>query len=63
LKALKGQSFLLLKNFEKLGTIEKSSLEAILEVNKPLAIAHTMKEQLRLFWGKSNSQEGASCLG
>ncbi|HNA62348.1 MAG TPA: ISL3 family transposase [Rhabdochlamydiaceae bacterium] len=63
LKALKGQRFLLLKNFEKLGTTEKSSLEALLEVNKPLAVAHTMKEQLRLFWIKSNSQEAASCLG
>lgn len=63
LRTLKGQRFLLLKNFEKLGNKEKSSLEALLEVNKPLAIAHTMKEQLRLFWVKSNSQEGARCLG
>ena len=63
LRTLKGQRFLLLKNFEKLGTTEKSSLEALLEINKPLAIAHTMKEQLRLFWVKSNSQEGARCLG
>lgn len=63
LKALKGQRFLLLKNFEKLGMCEKSSLEALLEVNKPLSIAHTMKEQLRLFWTKPNSQEGARALG
>lgn len=63
LKVLKGQRFLLLKNFEKLGTTEKSSLEALLEVNKPVAIAHTMKEQLRWFWVKLNSQEGARCLG
>lgn len=63
LKALKGQRFLLLKNFEKLGMSEKSSLEALLEVNKPLSIAHTMKEQLRLFWTKPNSQEGARALG
>lgn len=63
LRTLKGQRFLLLKNFEKLGTNEKSSLEALLEVNKPLAIAHTMKEQLRLFWIKPNSQEGARSLG
>ena len=38
-------------------------MEALLEINKPLAIAHTMKEQLRLFWLKSNPQEGARCLG
>lgn len=63
LNALKGQRFLLLKNFEKLGSTEKSSLEALLEVNKPLAIAHTMKEQLRLFWIKPDSKQGANCLG
>ncbi len=62
LRTLKGQRFLLLKNFEKLGTREQSSLEALFEVNKPLAIAHTMKEQLRLFWRKPNSQEGARSL-
>lgn len=49
LRTLKDQRFLLLKNFENLGMTEKSSLEALFEVNKPLAIAHTMKEQLRLF--------------
>lgn len=63
LRVLKGQRFLLLKNFEKLGATEKNSLEALLEVNRPLAIAHTMKEQLRWFWFKSNPQEGARCLG
>lgn len=63
LRTLKGQRFLLLKNFERLGTREKSSLEALLSINSPLAVAHTMKEQLRLFWIKSNSQEGARCLG
>jgi transposase len=63
LRALKGQRFLLLRNFEKLGTREKSSLQMLLEVNQPLAVAHTMKEQLRLFWWKANAQEGARCLG
>lgn len=63
LRILKGQRFLLLRNFEKLGTRDKSSLEALLEVNKPLAVAHTLKEQLRLFWIKPNSQEGAHYLG
>lgn len=63
LKALKGQRFLLLKNFEKLDTTQKSSLETLLEANQPLAIAHTMKEQLRLFWEKFSSKEGAKFLG
>ena len=48
---------------KKLGSAQKRSLETLLEVNKPLAIAHSMKEQLRFFWAKSNSQQGAGCLG
>lgn len=63
LRALKGQRFLLLRNFEKLDTTQKSSLETLLEANKPLAIAHAMKEQLRLFWEKLSSKEGATFLG
>lgn len=63
LRTLKGQRFLLLKNFEKLGKTERSSLQALLEVNQPLAIAYTMKEQLRVFWKKLTSQEGARYLG
>jgi transposase len=63
LKVLKGQRFLLLKNFDKLDSKQKSSLEVLLEANVPLAIGHSMKEQLRLFWERPTSQEGAKFLG
>lgn len=52
LKALKGMRFLLLKNYEKLDPRKQSSLGCLLEINQPIALAHAMKEQIRLFWQK-----------
>ncbi len=49
-KVLKGNRFLLLKNYENLEPAFRSRLEAILEVNEPLFKAYALKEQLRLFW-------------
>jgi transposase len=63
LKVLKGCRFLLLSNYEKLDTKGQSSLSNLLEVNHPLMIAHTMKEQIRLFWTKTGVQEGCRFLG
>lgn len=63
LKAIKGMRFLLLSNYEKLNPKKQNSLECLLEVNKPIAIAHAMKEQIRLFWAKSTVQEGCGFLG
>jgi transposase len=63
LKAIQGMRFLLLSNYEKLNPKKQSSLECLLEVNKPIAIAHAMKEQIRLFWMKSTVQEGCKFLG
>ena len=62
LKAIKGMRFLLLGNYEKLDTKKQSSLKCLLEVNKPIALAHAMKEQIRLFWTKGSFQEGAKFL-
>jgi len=62
LKAIKGMRFLLLRNYEKLDFKRKSSLECLLEVNQPIALAHAMKEQIRLFWTKQTVQEGARFL-
>ena len=42
--------------------VEQVSLDCLLEVNKPLATAHAMKEQLGLFWTKTTVQEGAGFL-
>lgn len=44
LKVLKGCRFLLLSNYDKLNSQRQDTLNILLEVNKPLAIAHTMKE-------------------
>jgi transposase len=62
LKAIKGMRFLLLSNYEKLDSKKQNSLECLLEVNKPIATAHAMKEQIRLFWTKSSVKEGAQFL-
>lgn len=62
LRVLKGSRFLLLSNYEKLHPYRQESLACLLEVNKPLAIAHAMKEQIRLYWMKSTAKEGAEFL-
>lgn len=62
LDAIKGMRFLLLRNYETLDPKNRNSLNSLLEVNKPIATAHTMKEQLRLFWSKNNRKEGAQFL-
>jgi transposase len=63
LSVLKGQRFLLLRNFVDLDDGQKSSLQHLLEINQSLAIAHNMKEQFRLFWDCVSSKEGARFLG
>jgi len=63
LAVLKGQRFLLLRNFVDLDAGQKSSLEKLLEINRSLAIAHAMKEQFRSFWSCGSRKEGARFLG
>ena len=63
LKVFKGQRFLLLRNFVDLDDGQKGSLQHLLEINQSLAIAHSMKEQFRLFWGLSSRSDGARFLG
>jgi transposase len=63
LKVIQGMRFLLLSNYEKLNPKKQSSLECLLEANQPIAIAHAMKEQIRLFWMRSTVQEGCKFLG
>lgn len=62
LKAIKGMRFLLLSNYEKLNPKKQSSLECLFKANEPIAIAHAMKEQIRLFWTKKSVEEGARFL-
>lgn len=54
---LKGNRFLLLRNYENLEPEFKNRLEAILEVNEPLFKAHALKEQFRLFWRQDSVQK------
>jgi transposase len=62
LKTLKGCRFLLLKNYENLDPSKQTGLSGLLQINKPLAIAHTMKEQLRMFWNKISEKDGGEFL-
>jgi transposase len=49
-QTLKGSRFLLLRNYDSLAPERKARLDALLQVNGPLFVIHSMKEQLRLFW-------------
>ncbi len=62
LKVIKGMRFLLIRNYEKLDIKKQNSLKCLLEVNEPIALAHAMKEQIRLFWTKQTVNEGARFL-
>jgi transposase len=62
LSVLKGQRFLLLRNFADLDTAQQGSLKKLLEINQPLSIAHSMKEQFRSFWSCCSRKEGAHFL-
>lgn len=62
LRVFKGQRFLLLRNFVDLDDEQKTSLQHLLEVNHSLAIAHSMKEQFRLFWECKSKREGIRFL-
>ena len=63
LAVLKGQRFLLLRNFVDLDAGQRTNLEKLLEINRSLAIAHAMKAQFRSFWDCSSKLEGARFLG
>ena len=56
-KALKGNRFLLLKNYVDLGSEEQTRLETLFAVNEPLFFAHSLKEQFQLFWQKNSPEE------
>jgi transposase len=62
IRVLKGQRFLLLRNFTDLDAEQRSSLEKLLDINQPLAVAHSMKEQFRSFWGYKSKKEAGHFL-
>ena len=59
---LKGQRFLLLKNYHDLPSDQAKRVNDLLEANIPLFQAHAMKEQFRLFWELDSVQEGSKFL-
>jgi transposase len=63
-KVLKGARWLLLKNPENLDADkdEKSRLEEALALNKPLATAYYLKEDLRRFWEQPGKRFATSFL-
>ncbi len=61
-KTLKGSRFLLLRNYDSLEPDRKARLDALLSANQPLFVAHSMKEQLRLFWEKKDLDEAHQFL-
>jgi transposase len=63
-EVLKGTRWLLLKNFENLDPKkdEKQRLEEALSLNKPLATAYYMKEELRRFWEQPGKQFATTFL-
>ncbi len=61
-QTLKGSRFLLLRNYDSLDPDRKARLDALLQVNRPLFEIHSMKEQLRLFWEKTDRKEAEQFL-
>lgn len=57
-QVLKGNRFLLLKNYNNLDSEGKNRLESILQANEPLFKAYTLKEQFHLFWNQESLKKG-----
>lgn len=64
-KLLKGTRWLLLKNRENLDSEkqEQKRLEEALMVNRPLAIAYYLKEELALLWQQESPEQAQKVLG
>jgi transposase len=63
-QVLKGTRWLLLKNPERLNDErnERERLEEALRINKPLATAYYLKEELRRFWAQASKAEARRFL-
>jgi transposase len=62
--AIKGNRWLLLKRPENLSDErdEKKRLQQALELNRPLAVAYYMKEDLRQFWAQENKEKARAFM-
>ena len=63
-QVLKGTRWLLMKNPENLRQEydEKERLESALQLNKPLAAAYYLKEDLRQLWSQKNKESASAFL-
>ena len=61
-KTLKGSRFLLLRNYSSLDEENQRKLQTLLEVNKPLFVMYSMKEQFRGFWKLENPKAAQDFL-
>lgn len=61
-KAVKGKRFLLLKNYSSLSEKQVDQVNSLFSANIPLFQAHSLKEQLRLFWDMDDSSKAAKFL-
>ena len=61
-KTLKGNRFLLLRNYHELPHDKKDRLDDLLTDNQPLFTMHLMKEQFRLFWSQGTADRAKSFL-
>jgi transposase len=59
---LKGQRFLLLRNYDDLSPEQCNRLNKLFEINKELFMAHSLKEQFRIFWQKKSIGEAEDFL-
>lgn len=61
-KVLKGSRFLFLANYDNLNLENQTRLKALLGINEPLYLAHSLKEQFQLFWEKDSVEEAEHFL-
>jgi len=62
-QTLKGNRFLLLRNYESLDPLKRKGLGQLLQVNDRLARAYILKEQFRMFWLKHQELAMAELRG
>jgi transposase len=61
-RVIKGKRFLLLKNYNTLDKSTQNGLQEVFDVNVPLFIGHSLKEQFRLFWDQPTVESASGFL-
>jgi transposase len=61
-RIVKGKRFFLLRNYDSLDKSAREGLQALLDINAPLLVGHTLKEQFRLFWQQPTIEKASGFL-